>query len=398
MKTAMKAPVGRHPGFVLASYAFVVTMMGTTLPTPLYPIYQQEFGFSSLLVTVIFATYAIGVVAALLLFGQLSDEIGRRRVLLAGLLLAAASALAFLFTGGLPLLFVGRALSGLSAGIFTGTATATLVDLAPPDEQRRATLIAAGANMGGLGFGPLLSGILAQYAVQPLRLVFIINLVLLVLAIVGILIIPEPVEVKTHVRFRLQRLRIPPQVRATFIRAAIPGFVGFAVLGLFTAVAPEFLNQTLHFLNHALTGLVVFTLFAASTFGQLLLERFPQRLALPLGCIGLIIGLVLVASGLQEHSLALLVAGAIVAGLGQGLSFRAGLAAINAQSPSTQRGEIASSFFVVLYVAISIPIIGVGVAAQIFGLQVAGVVFSVIMAILALIALIILVTRPDAQS
>lgn len=398
MKTAMKAPVGRRPGFVLASYAFVVTMMGTTLPTPLYPIYQQEFGFSSLLVTVIFATYAIGVVAALLLFGQLSDEIGRRRVLLAGLLLSAASALAFLFAGGLPLLFVGRALSGLSAGIFTGTATATLVDLAPPDEQRRATLIAAGANMGGLGFGPLLSGILAQYAVQPLRLVFIINLVLLVLAIVGILIIPEPVEVKTHVRFRLQRLRIPAQVRATFIRAAIPGFVGFAVLGLFTAVAPVFLNQTLHLLNHALTGLVVFAVFAASTFGQLLLERFPQRLALPLGCIGLIIGLVLVASGLQAHSLALLVAGAIVAGLGQGLSFRAGLAAINAQSPSTQRGEIASSFFVVLYIAISIPIIGVGVAAQIFGLQVAGIAFSVIMAILALIALIILVTRPGVQS
>ncbi|GHO84749.1 putative multi-drug efflux transporter [Dictyobacter formicarum] len=398
MKIALKAPVGRHPGFVLVSYAFAVTMMGTTLPTPLYPIYQQGIGFSSLLVTVIFATYAVGVIAALLLFGQLSDEIGRRWVLLAGLLLSAASALAFLFAGDLTLLFVGRMLSGLSAGIFTGTATAALVDLAPQEEQRKATLIAAGVNMGGLGLGPLLSGVLAQYAVQPLRLVFIINLILLVLAIAGILMIPEPVEVKTNVRLRLQRLRVPAQVRATFIHAAIPGFVGFAVLGLFTAVAPEFLNQTLHIPNHALTGLVVFAVFASSTVGQLLLERFPQRLTLPAGCIGLIIGLVLVASGLQAHSLALLVTGAVVAGLGQGLSFRAGLAEINARSPSTQRGEIASSFFVVLYVAISIPIIGVGMAAQIFGLQVAGIAFSAIMAILALIALIILVTRPDAQS
>jgi MFS family permease len=398
MKTAVRAPVERSLGFVFVSYAFIVAMMGTTLPTPLYPIYQQEIGFSSLLVTVIFATYAIGVIAALLLFGQLSDEIGRRWVLLAGLLLSAASALAFLFAGDLTLLFVGRALSGLSAGIITGTATATLVDLAPQDGQRRATLIAAGANMGGLGLGPLLAGVLSQYAVLPLRLVFIVDLFLLVPAVVGILMMPEPVEAKANVRLRPQGLRVPAQVRATFIRAAIPGFVGFAMIGLFTAVAPEFLNRTLHLPNHALTGLVVFAVFAFSTIGQLLLEHFPQHLRLPAGSVGLMIGMALVASGLQAHSLALLVAGAVVSGLGQGLSFRAGLAAINAQSPSTQRGEIASSFFIVLYVALSIPVIGVGVAAQVFGLQMAGVAFSVIMAILALIALIILVTRPGVQS
>jgi MFS family permease len=187
-------------------------------------------------------------------------------------------------------------------------------------------------------------------------------------------------------------------VRATFIRAAIPGFAGFAVLGLFTAVAPVFLNRTLNLPNHALTGLVVFAVFASSTFGQLILERFPQLLVLPAGCVGLIIGMVLVASGLQVHSLALLVVGSVIAGLGQGLSFRAGLAAINAQSPAAQRSEIASSFFVVLYVAISFPVIGVGIAAQAFGLQLAGVAFSAIVAILALIALIILLVRPVEQS
>ncbi|GCE06930.1 MFS transporter [Dictyobacter aurantiacus] len=397
MKIAVKAPVGRSPGFALAAYAFVAAMLGTTLPTPLYPIYQQTFGFSSLMVTVIFATYAVGVIAALLLFGRLSDEIGRRRVLLGGLLLAVASALAFLFASGLPLLFVGRLLSGLSAGIFTGTATATLVDLAPQEKQRQATLIAAGANMGGLGCGPLLAGILAQYAPQPLRLVFIVNIVLLLLAIIGTWLIPEPVEVKEHARWRPQGLQVPAQVRATFIRVVIPGFAGFAMLGLFTAVAPVFLSQMLHITNHALTGLIVFAVFAASTCGQLLLEHISQRRALPLACIGLIIGLIMVAGGLLARSLTLLVVGAIIAGLGQGLSLRAGLAAINAKSPATQRGGISSSYFVVLYVAISIPVIGVGIAAQLFGLQVAGIAFSIIMAILALIALLILLTQPAEQ-
>lgn len=390
--------VGRGPGFVLVAYAFAVTMLGTTLPTPLYPIYQQKLGFSSLLVTIIYAVYAIGVIAALLLFGQLSDEIGRRWVLLGSLLFSAASAIVFLFVGSLAPLFIGRILSGLSAGIITGTATATLVDLAPQGGQRRATLIATGVNMGGLGLGPLFAGILAQYAALPLQLVFIMDLVLLVPAIIGILIMPEPVERKGPFRLRLQRLRIPEQVRATFIRAAIPGFVGFAVLGLFTAVAPVFLSQILHLPNHALTGLVGFALFASSTLGQLFLERFPQNLVLPIGCVGLILGIAVIAGGLQVHSLTLLVAGAVISGFGQGLSFRAGLAAINDQSPSGQRSEVASSYFTVLYVAISLPIIGIGVAAQIFGLQLAGIAFSIIMALLALLALILLVFRPTGQN
>ncbi len=128
-------------------------MMGTTLPTPLYGLYREKFGFSELMITVIFATYAVGVIAALLLFGRLSDEIGRRAVLLGGLGFSALSAVAFLTTSGLALLLVGRALSGLSAGIFTGTATATLVDLAPAEQRGRATLVGTLANMLGLGSG-----------------------------------------------------------------------------------------------------------------------------------------------------------------------------------------------------------------------------------------------------
>src|ERR1700729_2374057 len=139
----------RRFGFAAAALALAVAMLGTTLPTPLYGLYRQRFGFSELMITVIFATYAAGVIASLLLllFGRLSDQIGRRRMLLPGLVLSALSAVCFLTATGLPLLLVGRVLSGLSAGIFTGTATATLLDLAPAGRRRRATLVAAMANM-----------------------------------------------------------------------------------------------------------------------------------------------------------------------------------------------------------------------------------------------------------
>ncbi len=181
--------------FGAVTYAFAVTMLGTTLPTPLYVIYKERFGLSELIITVIFVTYAAGVIAALLLFGSLSDQIGRRPVLLLGLAFSALSAVAFLLATELGLLLVGRMLSGFSAGIFTGTATATLVDLAPRKRRGRATLVATMANMGGLGCGPLLAGVVSQYGPAPLRLTFWIDLGLLVPAAAGILRMPEPVTV-----------------------------------------------------------------------------------------------------------------------------------------------------------------------------------------------------------
>src|SRR5919201_3268631 len=159
MTRAARTPFsfGPRAGFAAAALALALGMMGTTLPTPLYALYGQRYGFSEVIITVVFATYAAGVIAALLLLGRLSDQIGRRRMLLPALGLSALSACAFLLADDLPVLFVGRVISGLSAGIFTGTATATLVDLAPRDRRDRATLMAAVANMGGLGFGVLLA-------------------------------------------------------------------------------------------------------------------------------------------------------------------------------------------------------------------------------------------------
>ena len=383
----------RAASWVVAG-AFLITMIGTTLPTPLYPLYEQRFGFGGVMVTVIFATYAVGVIAALLLVGRLSDQIGRRAVLLPGLAFAAASALAFLIPGSEPALFLGRVLSGLSAGVFTGTATAAIIDLAPEDRRRRAGLVAAAVNMLGLGLGPVVSGFLAQYARWPLQLSYLVHLGLVAVAGAALWFMPEPVDrASGPVHLRVQRLRVPAQIHGTFVRAAIAGFAGFAVLGLFTAVSPSLLNQVLHRANHLVTGAVVFALFGSSATGQLVSAALGERVSLLAGCQGLIVGVVLVGAGIAVGSLALLVAGAIVAGLGQGMSFRAGLSAVAAGAPARQRSGVTSSFFLILYIAISVPVIGVGVASQMFGLMAAGVVFAGIVAVLAGVAFVSLLLR-----
>jgi MFS family permease len=375
--------------FIGVAYAFLIIMLGVALPTPLYTLYRMEFGFSVLMLTVIFATFAVGVIVALVLFGRLSDDIGRRRVLLPGLALSALSAVAFLLARGVGMLFVGRMLCGLSVGVFIGAATATLVDLAP-HARGRATLVATMVTLVGVGSGPLLAGVLSQFAGWPLHLTYVVDLALLVPAAALVWAMPEPVPVSRRARVRLQKLSVPAEMRAVFVRAALAAFAGFAVLGLFTAVAPGFLGQILGITNRAIVGLVVFSVFAASTAGQTVLMRIWGRRALLAGCVGLIAGMGLLALGLHLSSLILVVVGGMVAGLGQGLSFRAGLAAINEAAPADRRGEVASSYFVVAYVALSLPVVGVGVVAGLSNLRTASVIFAALVAAMAATVLILL--------
>jgi MFS family permease len=385
----------RTYGMWLAAYAFAVVMLGTTLPTPLYPIYERLWGFSPLVITVIFAVYAVGVIAALLCLGSLSDRIGRRPALLAGLALSAASAVAFLLAGGLGALLVGRALSGLSAGIFTGAGTATLADFGPPARPSLASGVATAANLGGLGCGTLLAGVLATVAAAPLRLPFWVDLALLAPAAAAVIAIPETMRPSGAGGLRVQRLRVPPELRRIFTRAAAAGFASFAMSGLFSATAPTFLATLLHLPSPALAGAVVFVLFAFSAAGQLVLGRMPPRAGLPAGCAGIILGAGLTAAALALNSLAFLIAGAVAAGLGQGFSVGAGLAMLNAGTPAGRRGEVSSSYFVLLYLALSIPIVGMGLVTQLIGLRQAGLIFTAFVAVLGAACLISLRDSPS---
>lgn len=382
--------VGGWTAVALIGVAFTVVMLGATLPTPLYPLYEKELGFGALVTTLVFAVYAVGVIAALLLFGRWSDQVGRRPMLRAGLVLSGLSAVVFLLADTLGWLFVGRVLSGLSTGIFTGTATATIMDLAPGHGKARASLVAAAANTGGLGVGPVLAGVLAQYAPLPLSLCFVVDLVLVAVAVLCVEAVAEPVRRAGTPRLRPQRVSVPIEVRGVFVRAVVAGFAGFAVLGLFTAVSPAFVGTVLHDTNHAVMGTVVLSVFVASIAGQSLSLVIGEQRAMMTGCAGLIAGMVLVGTSLLIPSLALLVLGAVVAGIGQGMSFRAGLGSVTGVCPPDERGAVTSSYFVAFFVGISIPVIGVGAAANAFGLVAAGTVFAALVVILAAVALLLL--------
>ena len=359
--------LSRPAAFWLIAYAFAVTMLGTTLPTPLYVIYQAQWHFSTSIITLIFAVYAVGVLAALLFAGRSSDEVGRRPVLAVAIAASIASAVTFILAPSVGWLFLGRLLSGLSAGLMTGTATAALTETARHGSGRRASLVATTANMGGLGLGPLLAGLLAQYAPQPTVLPFEVQLGLVAIAGLGLLVVPETVTQRSALSLKFRGLGIPEAGRAEFIAAGCAGFAAFSLLGLFSSLVPTFLSGVLHDTSHAVAGAVVFLAFAVAACTQLAGSRLPSRPVTLAGLGVFLAALALIVAGLSAASMPLFLASTVVSGVSVGAVFMGSLATANRVAPAEARGQVISTFFVFCYVGLTIPVIAVGFGAQAFG-------------------------------
>src|SRR6266699_1073351 len=382
-----KPAVPRRGAFWLVALILAATMLGTTLPTPLYVIYQAQWHFSAAIVTVTFAVYAAGVLAALLLAGRSSDQAGRKPVLAVALGASALSTVVFILAPDVGALIAARIVSGLSAGLMTGTATATLTELVPASASRRASLVATAANMGGLGLGPLVAGLLAQYAPGPTTLVFEVYLAVLAAAGLFLFLVPETVSSRHRPTLRLAGLGIPELGRGEFVAAGVAAFSAFSVLGLFSALAPTFLGGVLHESSHGVQGAVVFLLMAVGTVTQLLLARFSSRRVVLAGLGLFLAALALIVAALSQAAMALFLAGTVVGGVAVGAVFLGSLATANRLAPPGRRGQVVSAYFVLCYCGLIIPVVGVGVASEFIGDFRAVLAFSILLAALCLFAL-----------
>jgi MFS family permease len=388
----------RRLAFWLLTFVFAAGMLGTTLPTPLYGIYQAEWHFSAGMVTVIFAVYAAAVLVTLLLAGRSSDQVGRKLVLAAALLASALSTMVFIVAPDEGALIVGRVLSGLSAGLMTGTATAMLTELIPaPAAHGRASLAATAANMGGLGLGPLIAGLFAQYLPRPTTSVFEAYLAVLVVAALCLRFVPETVSPRRRVSLRFTGPGVPERGRGEFLAAAVAVFAAFALLGLFSSLVPGFIGGVLHQGSHAIQGAVVFLIFAIGTITQIALVHISGR-RIALAGLGLLLAsLGLIVAALAQAAMALFLAGTAVGGVAVGAIFLASLGTANRLAPPGRRGQVISAFFVACYAGLIIPVIGVGVLSGLIGTFRAVLAFSLLLAALCLFSLARIATALGAD-
>ena len=350
--------------FWLAAYVFAAVILGTAVPAPLYAIYQRQWHFSSAVLTLIFAVYAAAVLAALLLAGQSSDQTGRKPVMAAALGFSAASTVVFILASSPGWLYPARILSGVSAGLMTGAATAALTEMTRESAARRASVVAAAMNTGAAALGPLMAGLFAQYLPQPTVTVFEVYLVFLAAAALTLAFIPETVTRRERLRLRFTGLAIPADGRREFIAAGVAAFAAFALNGLFASLAPDFTTAMLHHPNYAVAGAVTCLFFAAGTIAVVSLARLNSRPVLLAG-LGLSLpGLALIVAGMSAASLALFLIAAAVTGIAYGALAIGGLSTANRLAPPETRAQVISTYFLFAYTGLAIPVIGVGVAAD----------------------------------
>lgn len=364
-------PRAHGAGFWAVAYAFLVVMAFSAVPTPLYVLYQAKDGFSSLTITLIFSAYAVGVVLSLFLVGHLSDRHGRRRLVIPAVALNIVAAAIFLAWTALPGLLLGRFIGGLGVGAITATATAWIAELhavaRPEASARRAQTVATAANLGGIGLGPLIGGLLAQWVSGPLTTPYVVMLVALVVALVGVVAVPETRERANPMPpYRPQSVAVPEGARKAFFAAATSAFIAFALLGMFTSLAPGFIGGTLGHHSRALAGVAVFIVFAAAATAQSITGTWNAAQILRGGLAAMAFGplLLIIAVWLASPSLALFLVGGAISGLGSGLMFKGSVATAAALAAPDQRAEALAGIFLAGYIGLTVPVVGLGLLTQ----------------------------------
>jgi MFS family permease len=370
---------------------FTATFANNAL-SPIYVIYQHKFGFSSLVITAIFATYAVAVLAALLLFGRLSDQIGRKPLLVFGSILLFTSTFVFLFAKDTAMLFVGRAILGLATGTLAAAATAALVELEPNHDRRRASLITTVAFLAGAAIGPLSSGLITQYLPHPTASPFVLELALQLLSVAAVASLPEPATHElVRLGWRLQRPSVPPEVRRPFAVAGAVVTTGWVVGGLFGSLSGSMDRQLLHVDSHAAAGFVLFVFAFIGGGCQFFFRTAHTRTTMVVGLLATASGLLLLESALLATSAPLFLLATASIGVGNGLCYMSSLALINEVAPRLQRAEIVSAYNLVAYFAISLPVVGVGLLTNVVGLKESTLVFVLAIGSLAITTLVVVV-------
>ncbi|WFU11262.1 MFS transporter (plasmid) [Rhizobium sp. CB3090] len=368
-----------------------IIFVGATLPTPLYPFYRTAFAFSGLVLTLIYSVYVLGNLVALLILGRLSDQIGRKKITLPAIAFGIASTILFAFASSVKWLFAARILSGIATGLAAGAATAWIAELSAGKNKLPTAKIASAANFAGLAIGPLASGLLAEFAPWPLRLSYVLYLILL-LGIAGVIIfVPETVA---NPKRRLReislkpRLGLPREIRQKFISPAVTGFVIFALIGFYAALIPSLLSESLHQTSPAVSGAVVFQLFTVAVISVGLTGGLASRTAMLTALALLPVGTWLLVMAQLMKSLPILFLATTLGGIAGALGYRGSLDLINTIAPQNQRSEVVSSYLIAVYTGNALPVIGIGLLSTLTSSIVAHISFAALISVLAVIALV----------
>ncbi|MCX6410326.1 MAG: MFS transporter [Actinobacteria bacterium] len=368
-------------GAYLALVALLVFTMGTSIITPLLPLYAGQFHLSNGTLTLLFATYTATVVPTMLVAGSASDRLGRKRVLLPAMLVLTCASLVFAFTESVSMLFVGRVLQGLAVGMFLGVGTAFVVDHAIPAKRALAAMAAGAFFRLGFGLGPGMAGLVAQYWGDPIHRPFEVHLVLLAVGIGCVILASETVP----------RRRYKFEIRVGVPKGQMRGFAGFMAPAAFTmsfmegtvlSIVPLYLYDTLGERNVAIAGLCGFLVLGVGGMTPLVTRNVAPRMAVMIGLgVSAVVTWLIAIAAVGGSALLVVVAAGII-GFVNGMILQGATVICGTVVPLQERGKLLSSLYMCAYAG-TVPAVGLGYLSLSIGLTATLVVFSIAACVLA---------------
>ena len=356
-------------GFWLIAGVLCLLVSASSAPSPLYGVYQQRWHFSPTTLTAIFAVYALALIVTLLLFGALSDFIGRRPVIVAALVVEIAAMALFLVARGVAWLYAARVLQGCAVGAATSALSATLIDLQPAGSTR-APVVNSFVPGFGLAVGALVSSILVQYGPAPIRLIWWLLLGGFVLAIAGVLAVPEAAARKPGALRSLRpRLGVPRGCLGQFV-GGLPGMIAlWALGGFYLSLGPLLAASITGSGNVLWGGVVIVLLTGVGSLSALAFRNSTPANGVLSGAIGLLAGVAVTVGGIEAPSTALFLVGTAIAGVGFGVAFLGEFRILSAMAPAAERARLVATIYVVCYLSFSIPAVIAGVVTTASGLH-----------------------------
>ncbi len=371
--------------FSAVAAVIAVAFYASATPSPLYGVYQARWHFSTPVLSLIYATYAIGVLVSLLLVGSLSDQAGRKPVLAWSLLGLLVSALVFATASSVGWLFAARALQGLATGGALGAAGAALIDLHPTSDTRTAALVNGVVALAGLGIGALFSSALVQFLPAPRELPFAVVAAMIVVLIAFVAVLPEPVSRSGRTIIRPQRPAIPQQTRAPFALAALGVIGSWSIAGVYLALGPALAGHLLQTHGELAGGAAAAALMGSGALAQLAGRDLTNRTLTVAGSLLVALGMGLTATAVAVGSAPFFLGASALGGVGFGLAFMGALRHLSAAIPADRRAEVMSAFYVVGYLSLALPAVAAGIIASAVGLSETFELFSAGVVVIALI-------------
>jgi MFS family permease len=360
-------------------------LFASVTPSPLYHDYATRWHFGSIELTLIYATYAFGVLTTLLLAGRVSDDVGRRPVLLVALAALALSSVIFMAAASPAWLFAARAIQGLATGAALSTASAALLDLHARRDPAAVGLANGVASAGGIALGILLSSSLVQLGHAPRVLPYVLLLSLFAVAFAGVVVMPEPVADRRPFRLTVEAPSVPAEVRRPFLLASLAVLSSWSIGGLFFSLGPELGARLFTSTNVIVDSIGIVVLAGSAAVAQLLLGRTEPWIGASAGSVALAAGTGLIVVAAATTSSTAYLAGAVIGGVGFGIAFLGGLRALVASIPPQHRAAVMSAFYTVAYASLSVPAVLAGIAVTHISLTTAFETFGVVVAGIALV-------------